>query len=256
MLLGVDVGNTQTVIGIFNRELMHNWRISTHPLKTADEWALSLSELLTIEGLKIDGINSAVISSVVPDATQALNSMCRKTLKLDPLFVTSEVTNIIKVKTDNPREVGADRIANAAAVYKEYGGPAIVVDMGTATTFDVISSKGEYVGGVIAPGVETSLKALVERAARLSDVAVEAPPRVIGKNTTESLQSGVVYGFAGQIDALVTKIIEELGVESAGVKVIATGGLADMVVDACKTITDKDPLLTLKGLRIIRDLNR
>lgn len=256
MLLAIDVGNTQTVIGVFDRELLHNWRISTHPLKTADEWALSLSELLTIEGLKIDGIKEAVIASVVPDATQALNKMCRNTLKLDPLFVGLDIKNRITIKTDNPQEVGADRIANATAAYELYGGSAIVVDVGTATTFDVISSKGEYLGGVIAPGVETSLKALTERAARLSDVAIEKPVNVIGKNTTESLQSGVVYGFAGQIDTLVGKIIDELGEDAGDVKVIATGGLADLVIGTCKTITDKDPLLTLKGLKLIYDLNR
>ena len=257
MLLAIDVGNTQTVVGVYDGDsLRRHWRISTHPRKTNDEWALALSELLTINSISLGDINEVIISSVVPDATQALTAMCDKTLNLVPLVVDHNTDAGIVIKTDNPAEVGADRIVNAAAAYAEYGGPSIIVDFGTATTFDVISAQGEYLGGAISPGIEVSMDALFSRAARLSEIEVTMPERAVGKSTDESLRSGIVFGYAGQVDSLVTRIAAELGQERNGLKVIATGGLAEVVLAACRTIAVHDPLLTLKGLKLIWDLNR
>ena len=257
MLLAIDVGNTQTVVGVYDGDsLRSHWRISTHPRKTNDEWALALSELLTINSISLGDIGEVIISSVVPDATQALTAMCAKTLNLVPLVVDHDTDAGIVIKTDNPAEVGADRIVNAAAAYAEYGGPAVIVDFGTATTFDVISAQGEYLGGAISPGIEVSMDALFSRAARLSEIEVTMPERVVGKSTDESLRSGIVFGYAGQVDSLVTRIAAELGQERNGLKVIATGGLAEVVLAACRTIAVHDPLLTLKGLKLIHDLNR
>lgn len=256
MLLAIDVGNTQTVIGIYEDDVLRrHWRISTHPRKTNDEWALAVSELLTINGLKLKNINGVIVSSVVPEATQALEAMCKKTLQLEPLVVNHETDSGVKVLTDNPSEVGADRIVNTAAAFAEYGGPAIVVDFGTATTFDAISETGDYLGGAIAPGVEISLDALFGRAARLAEIKIETPARAIGKNTTDGLLSGIVFGYAGQVDALVERIAAELAEDPATVKMIATGGLADTVLKACKTSFTHDPLLTLKGLHLVWNRN-
>lgn len=251
MLLAIDVGNTQTVVGLFNNEQMvRHWRISTHPRKTNDEWALALSELLTINNAKIKEIDGVIISSVVPDVAQALRAMCKKTIGIEPLRVDAKTDTGVGIKTDNPDEVGADRIANSVAAVTLYGPPAIVVDFGTATTFDVISGDGDYIGGAIAPGIEISMNALFEHAARLSEIAIEEPKAAIGKNTTDSLRSGIVYGFAGQIDAIVRRILAEMP-ECEDTKVIATGGLAELIVPVSSTITDHDPLLTLKGLQEI-----
>jgi type III pantothenate kinase len=256
-LLAIDVGNTQTVVGVFSGDsLAGNWRISTHPRKTSDEWTLALSELMKLNGTTIASIDGVVLSSVVPDVAQALETMCRKTLKLEPLVVDPDVASGLTIKTENPKEVGADRVANAAAAFRFYGGPAIVVDFGTATTFDVISATGEYLGGAISPGIEISLDALFSRAARLSEIQLATPDHVIGRDTTESLQSGIVFGYAGQVDTMVRRISVELGVGLDKIKVIATGGLAETVVKACNTITVHDNLLTLKGLKLIWDLNQ
>jgi type III pantothenate kinase len=256
LLLAVDVGNTQTVAGVYEGDVLkRHWRISTHPRKTNDEWALILSELMTLNSASLDKLDSVIVSSVVPDATQALETMCRKTLQIEPMIVGAFTKSGVQLITENPSQIGADRIVNAAAAFRFYGGPAIVVDFGTATTFDAISAAGEYLGGAIAPGIEISLDALFAKAARLSEIELETPERAIGRNTTESLQSGIVFGYAGQVDTLVRKISVELGVGLDKIKVIATGGLADTVTKACGTITVYDPLLTLKGLKLIWDLN-
>lgn len=256
MLLAIDVGNTQTVIGIYAADVLkHHWRISTHPRKTNDEWALAVSELLTINDMTLGEISGVAISSVVPEATQALEAMCQKTLRLEPLIIGPETDNGVAILTDNPAEVGADRIVNTAAAFAEYGGPAIVVDFGTATTFDAVSAKGEYLGGAIAPGVEISLDALFGRAARLAEIEIETPDRAIGKNTTEGLLSGIVFGYAGQVDALAERISKELADKPGSVKMIATGGLAETVLKACKTKFIHDPLLTLKGLKLVWSRN-
>lgn len=257
MLLAIDVGNTQTAIGVFkDKGLLCHWRISTHAEKTSDEWAVTITSLLTVQGVRFKEIKAAVISSVVPAATRALEEMVSTTVALKPILIGPEAKMNISLLYDDPREIGADRIVNAVAVYNLYGGPAIVVDFGTATTFDVISEKGEYLGGAIAPGIEISTDALFEKAAKLSKVEFRKPARVVGKNTVESLQSGIIYGFAGQVDSMVERIIDELKVgERDRVKVVATGGLAELLVPVCKTITQHDPLLTLKGLKILFDLN-
>jgi type III pantothenate kinase len=257
MLLAIDVGNTQTVIGVFAGEtLKRHWRISTYPRKTNDEWALALSELMTINGAKLSEISGVVISSVVPEVTQALETMCAKTIHLEPLVVSPETDSGVAVKIDNPAEVGADRIVNAAAAIAEYGGPAIIVDFGTATTWDALSAAGEYLGGAIAPGVEISLDALFGRAARLSEIEITRPSAAIGTNTTDGLLSGIVFGYAGQVDALVERIAAELGRPVSELKLIATGGLAETVLDACRTKFIHDPLLTLKGLLLIWTRNQ
>jgi type III pantothenate kinase len=256
LLLAIDIGNTQTVAGVYAGDtLKRHWRISTHPRKTSDEWALVLSELMTLNGGALDKTDGVIISSVVPEATQALEAMCRKNLQTEPMVIGSETNSGIKLVTDNPAQIGADRIVNAAAAFRFYGGPAIIVDFGTATTFDAVSAAGEYLGGAIAPGIEISLDALFSKAARLSEIDLETPKRAIGRDTTESLQSGIVFGYAGQVDTLVRKISVELGAGLDKIKVIATGGLAETVVKACGTITVHDPLLTLKGLKLVWDLN-
>ncbi len=256
MLLAIDVGNTQTVIGVFAAQMLkRHWRISTQPRKTSDEWALALSELLTINESGLSEISGVVICSVVPEVTQALEAMCSKTLKLDPLIIGPATDSGVKINIDNPAEVGADRIVNAAASMAEYGGPAVIVDFGTATTFDAVSAAGEYLGGAIAPGVEISLDALFSRTARLSEIEIIAPARAIGSNTTDSLLSGIVFGYAGQVDALTDRISGELGGPAATIKLIATGGLAETILDACRTKFIHDPWLTLKGLLLVWNRN-
>lgn len=256
MLLAIDVGNTETVVGVFRKDKINaHWRIKTHPLKTSDEWALALSELMTIGKISIDDIKAVVISSVVPDVSQALLAMTQQTLKCEPLFVNPDLEMVISIKLESPDELGADRIANAEAAFSLYGGPSIVVDFGTATTFDVITETADYLGGAISPGVEISVNALFEHAARLSNVDIVKPSSVIGHNTVQSLQSGIIYGFAGQIDSIVTRIIEELGVTADKVKVIATGGFSDRMISVCQTVTDQDLMLTLKGLYILYENN-
>lgn len=253
MLLAVDVGNTETVLGVFDgEELARHWRLSTVPTRTADELALLFGGLLEHEDLSFDrNVTAVAIASVVPSATQALREMVRRYFRFPPLIVGPGVKTGIPVLTDNPKEVGADRVLNAAAAAERYGTPAIVVDFGTATTFDAVSEKGEYVGGVIAPGVQISADALYEHTALLARVELVAPSSVIGKSTVTSVQSGLVYGYASMVDGLVERIAKELG-EGA---VIATGGLAESMIDECQSIDEHDPWLTLEGLRIVFERN-
>lgn len=253
MLLVIDVGNTQTALGVFeNDKLQCDFRISTNAEQTADELAITFADLLALQGLGLKDLTAVTISSVVPHLTTALEEMARRILKVSLLVVGPGIKTGIPILYDNPREVGADRIANAVAAHHLYGGPAIVVDFGTATTFDVISRKGEYLGGVIAPGVEVSADALSTKAAKLSRVELVKPEAVIGKNTVASLQSGIIFGFAGQVDRLIEMIKKELGDDA---RVIATGGLAELMVPECKTIELHNPLLTLTGLRLIYQRN-
>jgi len=249
MLLAVDVGNTQTVIGAYRgSELAGHWRISTNSNQTGDELALYYQGFLMLKGLSFADFDAVVVSSVVPSATMSLEHMTRECWDFDPLIVGKNIGAGIRVLVDNPKEVGPDRLVNAVAVFERYGGPSIVVDFGTATTLDAISGSGEYLGGVIAPGIEISSQALFRRAARLTRVDMYRPPSVIGKNTVWSLQSGIIFGFAGQVDRLVELMREELGDK---VNVVATGGLAEVIVDECRTVQFHDPLLTLHGLRLI-----
>lgn len=253
MLLAIDVGNTQTVIGAYrDDELVYHWRASTSTKITGDELAFYYQGFLLLKGLNFHDFSGIIVSSVVPSATMALQHMARETWRFEPLIVGHNVRVDMPVLIDNPDELGADRIVNAVAALERYGAPSIVVDFGTATTFDAISTRGEYLGGAIAPGIEISSLALFNMAARLPRVELTRPEGPIGHNSVASMQSGIVFGFAGQVDRLVEMMLEELG---AGCKVIATGGLAEVVVDECRTIQTHDPLLTLHGLWLLYRAN-
>ena len=253
MLLGIDVGNTQTVIGIFDGDtIQHHWRIATERERTADEIALTLTGFLNLYEQKLDDIDGMIVSSVVPEMTSALVRMARDILKVEPLVVDSDTDTGVPVLYDDPSQVGADRLVNAAAAIKKYGTPCVVVDFGTATTLDAITRSGEYLGGTISPGIEISSLALFRAAARLSRVELVAPANLIGRNTVESIQSGIINGAAGQVDRLVELFKSELGEDA---KVVGTGGLAEIVADRCRTIEEWDPLLTLDGLKLIYERN-
>lgn len=254
MLLAVDVGNTQTVVGLYSGdELVDHWRIATVVERTSDELALMVQQFLGFHGFTFDEqVHGVAISSVVPRVTAALREMVLRYLGGPPLVIEPGIKTGMPILYDNPKEVGADRIANAVGVYDLYGGPSIVVDFGTATTFDAISEKGEYLGGVIVPGIEISMDALFGHAAGLRKVELVPPRNVIGKSTVESIQSGATYGFAGQVDFLVEKLEEEMG-EST---VVATGGLGSLMAELSKRIQHTDPWLTLHGLRIIYERNQ
>jgi type III pantothenate kinase len=261
MLLAIDVGNTQTVIGLYGggvdegdlkSELLDHWRIATNAERTSDELALLVQEFLGFHGFSFDeDIKGIAISSVVPRITGALREMTEKYFGLAPVVVEPGVKTGMPILYDNPKEVGADRIANAVGAFDVYGGPTIVVDFGTATTFDAISDKGEYLGGAILPGIEISLDALFARAAALRRVELIEPRSVIGKSTIESLQSGAVYGFAAQVDGLCDRIEAELG----SCTVVATGGLAALIAPYTRSIQHLEPWITLHGLRLIYSRN-
>jgi type III pantothenate kinase len=253
VLLAIEVGNTETTVGVFDGdELARHWRIATVPERTADELALLLSGFLDHEDLGFEAISGVAISSVVPRLTQSLRDMAQRYLNTEPVVVGPGVRTGVPILTDNPREVGADRVVNAAAAFAAYGGPAIVVDFGTATTFDAVSERGELLGVAIAPGIQISVNALAEHTAQLSRVELVRPRSVIGRNTIESLQSGIVFGTAGEVDGIVRRMTDELGGQAT---VIATGGLAPIMLDVCETLEHHDPWLTLHGLRMIHDLN-
>ena len=253
MLLAIDVGNTETVVGVFrNEELASRWRIHTSPERTADELALLFGGFLAQAGLSFDkNVTGVVLSSVVPRATQALRDMVNRYFRFDAVVVEPGIKTGIPVLTDNPREVGADRIVNALAAFTKYGGPVIVVDFGTATTFDAVSEKGELLGAAIAPGLAVAAQALFEQTARLPLVELVAPKSAIGKNTVESVQSGLVFGYAAMVDGMVERISKDL----SGATVVATGGLAANVIGECRTVDEHDPWLTLDGLRMVFEKN-
>jgi len=246
MLLAIDIGNTNTVLGVFDKDkLKYFFRLSTRNSLTMDDCGLLINQLLLGKRKRIKGV---IICSVVPCLTSVYQEMSQKYLHIEPVVVSTQLPLGIKVLYDNPSQVGADRLANAVAAYWIYGGPAIVVDLGTATTFDVISKKGEYLGGAIAPGLEVSISTLVQKAAQLSKIELKKPKDIIGKSTEESLRSGIFYGALGQIDAIVKRIKKKI---NGKVKVIATGGLASLIASESETIEKNDPGLTLKGLNII-----
>jgi type III pantothenate kinase len=252
MLLVIDVGNTSTVIGVYkDKELKANWRIPTQPQKV-DQYGALLKKLFSEANLNLSEVKALAFSSVVPLLTPILEEMSREYLKVEPLIVNSETKTGLAIKYDDPGEVGADRIANAVAAHQIYKGPLIVVDFGTATTFDVVSEKGEYLGGVIAPGIELSARTLSEKAAKLPPVELKKPDKVIGKNTVSSMQSGIIYGAIEEVKGIVERIKEELGKEA---KVIATGGLADLIAGETNLFDEVNPFLTLEGLRIIYEMN-
>ena len=250
MLLAIDIGNTNTVLGLFDDdELQRSWRIKTDARSTADEMALTYRGLLADEP-SIDGI---ALCSTVPAVLREMRLMLDRYYDDVPTVIVEPGTKTgVPVLTDNPKEVGADRIVNTIAAHHQFGGPCIVVDFGTSTNFDVVSAKGEFLGGALAPGIEISLEALASRAAQLRKVELVRPRSAIGKNTVEALQSGALYGFAGQVDGLVDRITAELGAVTA---VVATGGLAPIVVPESRRITHHEPDLTLVGLRLVFDKN-
>ena len=249
MLLAVDVGNTQTVLGLFEGEVLREeWRLTSQPLRTADEVDVDLAAVLERRGIREGAITSAVLSSTVPTLVEPWSTALARRAGRAPVVVGPGTRTGLAVRTDNPREVGPDRIANAVAAFSLFGGPCVVVDFGTSTNFDVISVDGEFVGGAIAPGVEISMDALYQRAARLVRVELTDPASAIGRSTVAAMQSGAVFGFAGQVDGIVGRIQRELG---GPCPVVATGGLARMIRPHCATITAHEPWLTLIGLRIV-----
>jgi type III pantothenate kinase len=249
MLLAVDVGNTQTMFGLFDGpELTEHWRIATERHRSGDELGAQYKSFLDLR--QVDGIS---LASTVPQLVRSYQEFAGRYADAELLELGPGVKTGITVRYDDPREVGPDRVANAVAATDRYGAPCIVVDFGTSTNFDVVSSEGEYVGGVLAPGIEISMDALFERAARLRKVDFVEPPSVIGKTTVAALQSGVVYGFAGQVDGIVTAIRRELGTDA---RAIATGGLAELIYPHASTIERVDPFLTLEGLRLVWERNR
>ena len=258
MLLAIDVGNTHTVLGLFSgEEVADHWRVATDARRTADEIAVVLRGLLEqsprLDGEKIRGV---VLCSTVPTVLHEMREMCRRYFADVPaVIVEPGVRTGVPVLMDNPKEVGSDRVVNALAAAHLYGGPCVVVDFGTATTFDAVSAKGEYVGGAIAPGIEISVDALGERGAQLHTVELVRPRSVIGKNTVEAMQSGIIYGFAGQVDGMVDRITGELTNDPDEVTVVATGGLAPMVVNEARRIDVHEPWLTLIGLRLVFERN-
>jgi len=253
VILAVDVGNTHTVLGLFDADGLHGqWRVSSNPALTADELRVKLSALLASGGHELAEVDHVIVSSVVPRLTGTYEEIAESVTGRSPMVVGPGLKTGMLIRYDTPHEVGADRIVNGVAAYERFGGPVVVVDFGTATTIDVIDAEGAYLGGAIAPGVETSAEALFAKAARLSKVDLEAPPRVIGTNTRASVQAGLVLGEAVMIDGLVRRVWDELGTETP---VVATGGLAPSMARLCETITDVDPGLTLKGLMAVYRMN-
>ncbi|WP_058486497.1 type III pantothenate kinase [Defluviitalea phaphyphila] len=255
MILTIDVGNTNIVLGAYEKDKMiAYWRMTTRAYRSSDELGMFIYDLLKHNGVDINDMEQVVIASVVPDIMYSLEHGIRKYLKINPLIVGPGVKTGINIRVDNPKELGADRIVNAVAAMYLYGGPAIIIDFGTATTFDVISEDGEYIGGVIAPGINISAEALWQRAAKLPKVEIQKPKRVVGKNTIDSIQSGLVYGYVGQVDYIVRRIKKEIKAPNA--RVIATGGLAKVIAPESKTIEEVNGFLTLQGLKIIYEKNK
>jgi type III pantothenate kinase len=254
MLLVVDVGNTQTHFGTFrDAELAEHWRFATVRESTGDELGAAFASLLELRGQSFDDVDASIVSTVVPELEPEYEAMGARYLGHPTLLVGPGLRTGMPIRIDNPRELGADRLVNSIAAYERFGGPCVVVDFGTSINYDVVSAEGEFLGGIIAPGVEISMEALHQRAAKLVRVDLERPRAVIGKSTIDSVRSGVVYGFAGQVDGIVERVRGELGDDT---RAIATGGLAEFIVPYCESIDEVDDLLTLTGLRLLYERNR
>jgi type III pantothenate kinase len=254
MLLVVDVGNTQTHFGMFrDTELVEHWRFATVRESTADELGAALRALLGLRGMYLERIDASIVSSTVPQLSPEWADMAARYLGHEMVVVGPGIRTGMALRYDNPREIGADRLVNAVAAYDRIGGACIVVDFGTAITYDPVSAQGEYLGGIIAPGIEISMEALTERAAKLPKIDLGPPRQLIGKTTVDAIRSGVIYGFAGQVDAIVGRLRAEMGQETA---TIATGGLAGAIVPFTDSIDEVDDLLTLTGLRLLHERNR
>lgn len=274
MLLTIDVGNTNTVLGLYALdaanaetaghtlpELVAHWRVSTHKTQTSDEYGVLFLQLFAMHALQVSAVTAIIVSSVVPPLDSTLRRVCERYFHLIPMFVEPGIKTGMPLLIDNPAELGADRLVNGIAAFARYGGPVIVVDFGTATTFDVITARGEYIGGVIAPGLGISADALFSRAAKLARVDIKRPAKTIGTNTIAHLQSGLFYGYIGLVDGILERIIAEMGACAKGdagtpPKVVATGGLARMILGDSKYVTEIDDMLTLDGLRILYERNR
>ena len=255
MLLVFDVGNTNMVLGIYkDNELIKDWRINTDKEKTSDEYGILISSLFKYEGIEMSEIKDVIISSVVPNVMHSLENFCIKYCNKQPLIVGPGIKTGLNIKYDNPKQVGADRIVNAVAGIEKYGYPLILVDFGTATTFCAISEKGEYLGGTIAPGIKISSEALFQRASKLPRVELLKPGTTICKSTVTAMQSGIIYGYVGLVDKIISMMKDELNCE--GIRVVATGGLANLIASETDSIDNVDKFLTLEGLKVIYEKNK
>jgi len=255
MMLAVDIGNTNIVLGVYRgRELLHHFRLSTARQSTVDEYGVLIHNLFHMSDLSIKDIEGVIISSVVPPLVQVIVDMCVKYIGQDPLLVGPGIKTGLNLRYENPREVGADRIVNAVAAIEQYKCPLVVVDFGTATTFDCIDAGANYLGGAIVPGLGISTEALYQRASKLPRIELEKPKKVIGRNTVHAMQAGIIFGYAGQVEGIVRRIKVEMNAPQ--LKVIATGGLASLIAGETECIDEVNPMLTLEGLRIIYDRNK
>lgn len=258
MIFVIDVGNTNIVLGLMEgKKLLSDWRMSTDPPKTADEYAMTVRDLFQSAGYDMKMIDGVAVSSVVPNLMYSIEHMIRKYFNIEPVIVGPGIKTGINIKYDNPKEVGADRIVNAVAAHEIYGGPLIIIDFGTATTFCAMTSSGDYLGGAIVPGIKIASEALFSKTAKLPRIEITKPPTIICKNTVQSMQAGIIYGYVGQVDFIVNKMKGEMKrYENKGPYVIATGGLAKLISSESATINEVNGLLTLEGLRIIYEKNK